>query len=91
MSTPGASSPPEPSSTEIPVDIEGPPCPEGITLSTYQGEHQLEEMMELFDADLSEPYSVFTYRYFLDNWPGLCIMVRFLRAMHCQLRHAASH
>lgn len=29
--------------------------------------------MEMVDKDLSEPYSIFTYRYFLCNWPGLCI------------------
>jgi hypothetical protein len=29
--------------------------------------------MAMVDKDLSEPYSVFTYRYFLHNWPGLCI------------------
>lgn len=27
----------------------------------------------LVSRDLSEPYSVFTYRYFLHNWPSLCI------------------
>jgi hypothetical protein len=25
--------------------------------------------MSMVDKDLSEPYSVFTYRYFLHNWP----------------------
>ena len=29
--------------------------------------------MELMTADLSEPYSIFTYRYFINNWPDLCI------------------
>jgi hypothetical protein len=30
----------------------------------------------LIEKDLSEPYSVFTYRYFLNNWPDLCLLVR---------------
>ena len=30
-------------------------------------------MMEMIDKDLSEPYSIFTYRFFLVNWPNLCI------------------
>lgn len=28
------------------------------------------------DGDLSEPYSIFTYRYFLTQWPQLCFLVR---------------
>lgn len=30
--------------------------------------------MSLVDAELSEPYSIFTYRYFLRNWPHLCFL-----------------
>ena len=30
--------------------------------------------MSLVDAELSEPYSIFTYRYFLRNWPQLCFL-----------------
>mmetsp|Transcript_22472 Transcript_22472/g.55688 ORF Transcript_22472/g.55688 Transcript_22472/m.55688 type:complete len:145 (-) Transcript_22472:2821-3255(-) len=28
-------------------------------------------MQQLVDSDLSEPYSIFTYRYFLHSWPTL--------------------
>ena len=28
--------------------------------------------MDLIDSELSEPYSIFTYRYFLKQWPFLC-------------------
>jgi peptide alpha-N-acetyltransferase len=28
--------------------------------------------MSLIDKELSEPYSIFTYRYFIYNWPNLC-------------------
>lgn len=31
--------------------------------------------MALVDRDLSEPYSIFTYRYFLSGWPDLCVLV----------------
>ena len=30
--------------------------------------------MDLIDKSLSEPYSVFTYRYFLHQWPNLCYL-----------------
>ncbi|EFN54431.1 hypothetical protein CHLNCDRAFT_14420, partial [Chlorella variabilis] len=32
-------------------------------------------VMGLIDNELSEPYSIFTYRYFLHNWPHLCFLV----------------
>lgn len=35
--------------------------------------------MALIDAELSEPYSIFTYRYFINNWPRLCFLVRVSR------------
>eukprot|EP01083_Nonionella_stella_P073094 197399_1 len=45
-----------------------------ITFKKYDGEHELHSIQELIDKDLSEPYSVFTYRYFLNNWSSLCTM-----------------
>lgn len=50
--------------------------PDAIEFSAYQGEKQLAELVKLIDKDLSEPYSVFTYRYFLYNWPELCVLAR---------------
>ncbi|CAI5732681.1 unnamed protein product [Peronospora farinosa] len=47
-----------------------------VVFSTYQGEKQLAELVKLIDKDLSEPYSIFTYRYFLYNWPQLSILAR---------------
>ena len=41
---------------------------------TYAGEHHLEVIMEMIKQELSEPYPVFTYRYFVDNWPELTIL-----------------
>lgn len=28
-------------------------------------------MIKMIDAELSEPYSIYTYRYFVINWPQL--------------------
>lgn len=47
-----------------------------VRLVAYEDERQLSDIMSLVDRDLSEPYSIFTYRYFLHNWPGLCFVVR---------------
>mmetsp|Transcript_5457 Transcript_5457/g.7378 ORF Transcript_5457/g.7378 Transcript_5457/m.7378 type:complete len:221 (-) Transcript_5457:105-767(-) len=41
----------------------------------YTGENELELVTDLIDQELSEPYSVFTYRYFISQWPQLCFMV----------------
>lgn len=37
-------------------------------------ETQMAPLMGLIDKELSEPYSIFTYRYFINNWPNLCIL-----------------
>ncbi|KAI9142214.1 N-acetyltransferase MAK3-like protein [Paraphysoderma sedebokerense] len=42
----------------------------------YTSEHQLPDITRLIENDLSEPYSIYTYRYFLHNWPNLCFLVR---------------
>ena len=39
-----------------------------------QDESDLPTVMNLIDNELSEPYSVFTYRYFLHSWPQLCYL-----------------
>ncbi|GAA6012866.1 hypothetical protein JCM10207_008359 [Rhodosporidiobolus poonsookiae] len=43
-----------------------------ITYRAYQGEQDLDAIVELVDDELSEPYNLYTYRYFLDEWPHLC-------------------
>lgn len=40
----------------------------------YESEDQLLELKSLMDLDLSEPYTVYTYRYFLNNWSKLCFL-----------------
>ncbi|ELK27285.1 PREDICTED: N-alpha-acetyltransferase 30 [Myotis davidii] len=32
------------------------------------------DIMRLITKDLSEPYSIYTYRYFIHNWPQLCFL-----------------
>ena len=41
----------------------------------YSSEEELVNLMALIEKDLSEPYSVYTYRYFIYNWPQLCKLV----------------
>lgn len=40
----------------------------------YESELQMNEIMSLIQKDLSEPYSIYTYRYFIHNWPQLCFL-----------------
>ena len=47
----------------------------GISYIPYESEVQLPDIMELMKADLSEPYSIYTFRYFIHQWPQLCILV----------------
>ncbi|GAC96364.1 potential peptide N-acetyl transferase [Pseudozyma hubeiensis SY62] len=43
-----------------------------ITLHPYTGEHQMPTIISLIEKELSEPYIVYTYRYFVNQWPSLC-------------------
>lgn len=40
----------------------------------YRDENDIPAIASLIEKDLSEPYSIFTYRYFINNWPELCLM-----------------
>ncbi|XP_062183272.1 N-alpha-acetyltransferase MAK3 isoform X1 [Phragmites australis] len=46
-----------------------------ITYVSYGGEQHLPLVMSLVDAELSEPYSIFTYRYFVYLWPQLTFLI----------------
>lgn len=46
-----------------------------IEYVSYGGEHHLPLVMNLVDQELSEPYSIFTYRYFVYLWPQLSFLV----------------
>ncbi|XP_045773991.1 N-alpha-acetyltransferase 30-like [Maniola jurtina] len=47
---------------------------EEIEIMAYESELQMPEIMRLIQKDLSEPYSIYTYRYFIHNWPKLCFL-----------------
>lgn len=40
-------------------------------------EQFLPAIRQLISKDLSEPYSIYVYRYFLYQWGDLCYMVRY--------------
>lgn len=44
---------------------------------SYESELQMPDIMRLIQKDLSEPYSIYTYRYFIHNWPQLCFLVSY--------------
>eukprot|EP00884_Botryococcus_braunii_P015734 jgi/Botrbrau1/2844/Bobra.0125s0049.1 len=52
------------------------PCDSnGYIYRRYKDEvSDLPTVMNLIDNELSEPYSIFTYRYFLHGWPHLCYL-----------------
>lgn len=49
---------------------------DAIKYVNYCNETQMPDIMRLIQKDLSEPYSIYTYRYFIHNWPQLCFLVR---------------
>lgn len=44
-------------------------------IDNYKDENDLKEIIILINDELSEPYSIYTYRYFLRTWPQLCFIV----------------
>lgn len=44
------------------------------TIEVYNGDTQLDALVGLMEVDLSEPYNVFTYRFFVDQWPQLTFL-----------------
>ena len=56
------------------VEVTAPSTTE-VEYVPYESELQMPDIMRLMKADLSEPYSIYTYRYFIHNWPNLCILV----------------
>lgn len=45
-----------------------------ITFKEYENESQMPDIMRVIERELSEPYSIYTYRYFIHNWPKLCFL-----------------
>ena len=50
------------------------PSETNISFIQYRDETQMPLIMRLIQKDLSEPYSIYTYRYFIHNWPNLCFL-----------------
>lgn len=60
-------------SSPNPCDGGGGGC-DDLSYVAYESERQMPDIMRLFQKDLSEPYSIYTYRYFIHNWPRLCFL-----------------
>ncbi|CAH0560190.1 unnamed protein product [Brassicogethes aeneus] len=45
-----------------------------VVFIQYESELQMPMIMKIIQKDLSEPYSIYTYRYFIHNWPKLCFL-----------------
>lgn len=60
-----------------------------IEYVVYESELQMPHIMGLITKDLSEPYSIYTYRYFIHNWPKLCFLAKsktkYVGAIVCKL------
>ena len=53
-------------------------APPGIRYVQYESSKEPEyvpKIRQLISKDLSEPYSIYVYRYFLYQWGDLCFMV----------------
>jgi hypothetical protein len=48
----------------------------GVSYEMYDSELQMPDIMKLMKTALSEPYSIYTYRYFIHNWPQLCVLAK---------------
>lgn len=55
--------------------IDSPIITPKIVFIQYENELQMPMIMKIIQKDLSEPYSIYTYRYFIHNWPKLCFLV----------------
>jgi hypothetical protein len=55
---------------------------QGISYRPYAGERDLPSIINLVQTELSEPYVVYTYRYFLQGW-----YAPFRGAVHLSLRY----
>lgn len=45
-----------------------------VCIATYRNEEDLKDVMRLIEKELSEPYHIYTYRYFLHDWPDLSFL-----------------
>jgi len=59
---------------ETTTPIENGEEDDSLSYVSYESELQMPDIMRLIQKDLSEPYSIYTYRYFIHNWPQLCFL-----------------
>ncbi|KAI8319486.1 acyl-CoA N-acyltransferase [Martensiomyces pterosporus] len=59
------------------------PADDEIIYTTYETEDDLIPAIQLIERDLSEPYSIYTYRYFVHQWPKLCILAHSKKTGDC--------
>ena len=58
---------------QVPViGQQDPQTIDDILYEPYLSELQMPSIVQLMKASLSEPYSIYTYRYFIHKWPQLC-------------------
>ena len=65
---------------ELPETSDATPQPSentAIVIEGYKDETQMPDIMRVITKELSEPYSIYTYRFFIHNWPELCLLVSF--------------
>lgn len=46
-----------------------------LTFRAYEGDDDLLTIIGMIEKELSEPYPIMTYRYFVQNWPDLTMLV----------------
>ncbi|XP_016972607.1 N-alpha-acetyltransferase 30 [Drosophila rhopaloa] len=78
----------KPTSTEETLKVEEKVLKQ-YTFCVFQEESHLGVLQSLIDKELSEPYSIYTYRYFVYNWPDLCFFAldggRYVGVIVCKL------
>ena len=45
-----------------------------LEFRTYEGDEHLQIIISMIEKELSEPYPILTYRYFVQNWPDLTFL-----------------
>lgn len=54
--------------------------PDDYTITSFEFQNTQQEdfqlIMKLINDNLSEPYSIYVYRFFINNWPKLCHLAR---------------
>ena len=48
--------------------------PSKIEFRTFKSEADLKTIISMIEKELSEPYPIYTYRYFVQKWPELTFL-----------------